>query len=132
MTGSANMPCIAALPISFSLSTLHTLIMKTVYRSGTPSLHKIPLLLIIVFLFSTQPASLAASNPVPGIKPDSIPAVKLPCYPQFEKEMIRTACSIASHATSIQGGVVNYVARVAKVNRRFYICLNKQYPHAKN
>lgn len=129
MTGSANMRGIAALPIFLSFKT-HTLLMKSLPPFKTSVFYKLLLPATLVLLLAGQQTTLAA-NPASGIRIDSFP-VKMPCYRQFEKEMIRTARSAAANATDIQSGVVNYVARVAQLNRRFYICLDKQYTHAKN
>ena len=131
MTGSANMPCIAALPFLISIHP-NTSIMITFCAAEISACYRTPLLVVLILLFAGRSMPLAAANPTAAIAMDSFPAGKMPCYRQFEKEMIQTAHSVATNAPDIQSGVVNYVARVAQLSRRFYICLDKQYTHDKN
>jgi hypothetical protein len=131
MTGSANMPALRRYQF-FDYFTKQSVIMKTRLSFETPALFKILLPATILLLLAGQPTTLTSANPAAAMRLDSFPAVNMPCYRQFEKEMIQTAHSVAANATDIQSGVVNYVARVAQLSRRFYICLDKQYTHDKN
>ncbi|MCC6283634.1 MAG: hypothetical protein IT262_23720 [Saprospiraceae bacterium] len=87
----------------------------------------IRLLLSIVFFAGIQSAAIATPD---RISRDSIP-VNLPCYHQLEKEVFQSGFHISAHASSIQGGIVDFVAAVAKSNRSFRRCLQQHYPLGK-
>lgn len=77
------------------------------------------------------PAYLPASSlQTVSVERDSVP-VHTPCYDAFEKAVIKSAFITASTAGSIKTGVIDYIGRVAFLNRQFYICMKKQYPHGK-
>jgi hypothetical protein len=87
------------------------------------------LLLLSLFILGSQ-ASLSAASGVPAMEADST-RPNLPCYQQLEKEVFQSGFHISAHTSSIQGGIVDFVAAVAKSNRNFRRCLQQHYPLGK-
>lgn len=84
------------------------------------------MLLLCLIVFGSI-ASLSASSSISIMEADST-LPKLPCYRQLEKEVFQSGFYISAHATSIPGGVVDFIAAVARSNRKFRRCLNAHYP----
>ncbi len=84
-------------------------------------------LLLMLTLAAGLQATLSASTLLSFIQPDSLQP-KLPCYNQLTKDVKRAALDISAQATSIPGGVVDFIAAVARSNRKFRRCLHEHYP----
>ncbi|MCA0236809.1 MAG: hypothetical protein LCH81_10525 [Bacteroidetes bacterium] len=87
--------------------------------------------ILMAALFFLMAHTLSAGVLFSDAAPKDSLLPRLPCYPVFQKEVIKTALSASANARSIESGVVNYIRQFAFLNRKFYICMRQHYPNGK-
>lgn|GEM_PF-1598028 len=116
---------------SFLLHLFNPMRMKTFPFFSVPRCLQCSRRVLLLWTFAAGlQTALSASTQLTLVQSDTLPP-KMPCYDQLEKEVKRAALDISVQATSIPGGVVDFIAAFARLNRKFYVCLDEHYPLGK-